>query len=50
MNISQTPYFGLGIVIAPKTKYNNGHLIINFLIWEINIRWGKLPDEFSSGI
>jgi hypothetical protein len=44
MTISRTPYFGLGIVFAPKTKENNGHIIINFLVWEINFQWGHVND------
>jgi hypothetical protein len=41
MHISKTPYYGLGIILAPKTKQTNGHLIINVLMWEINFVWGK---------
>ena len=41
MQINKTPYFGLGIIIAPKTKKSNGHVIINIFIWEININWGN---------
>jgi hypothetical protein len=40
--IGRTPYMGLGILYAPKSLINKGHIIINFLIWEINIQWGKL--------
>lgn len=36
-----TPYFGLGIIIAPKTKQFKGHIVINVLVWEINLQWGK---------
>lgn len=43
MHISRTHYIGLGIIFVPKTKYSNFHLIINFLVWEINI--GKAEYE-----
>ena len=41
IEINKTPYFGIGIVIAPKTKYFKGHIIINFIVWEVNFNWGK---------
>lgn len=44
MQINRTPYIGLGIIYAPKSLINNGHIIINLLIWEINISWGKFHD------
>lgn len=45
MAISRTHYIGFGVIIAPKTKTHAGHIIVNFLVWEINIRWGKDADE-----
>lgn len=45
MTISRTPYVGFGVIIAPKNKVYAGHIIVNFLIWEINIKWGKDADE-----
>jgi hypothetical protein len=44
MTISRTPYFGLGIIFTPKKKTNNGHLIVNLLVWEINLQWGKVEE------
>ena len=41
MTISKTVYFGLGIIIAPKSKEYKGNVCINFLWWEINIGWSK---------
>jgi len=41
MAITRTHYIGLGIVFAPKSKDYKGHIIINFLVWEINIHWGS---------
>ena len=41
-HIGKTPYLGLGILYAPKSLINKGHVIINFIVWEINISWGKL--------
>lgn len=47
MTISRTPYMGFGFLIAPKSKDYAGHIILNFLVWELNIRWGKDADEIS---
>jgi hypothetical protein len=47
MTISRTPYFGLGVVIAPKSKMFAGHIIINFLVWEVNIKIGSDLDELA---
>ena len=41
IQVNKTNYFGLGIIIAPKTRNFKGHIIINFIVWEINIQWGK---------
>lgn len=40
MTIGRSTYFGLGIIFAPKNEHNGGAIIINFLIWEIAIKWG----------
>jgi hypothetical protein len=44
INIARTPYFGLGVIFTPKTKTNNGHIIVNLLIWELNLQWGKVEE------
>jgi hypothetical protein len=41
-HIGKTPYLGFGILYAPKSLINKGHVIINFIVWEINISWGNL--------
>jgi hypothetical protein len=38
--INRSPYFGFGIIFAPKSEEYSSGLIINFMVWEFNYRWG----------
>lgn len=39
MTINRTEYIGFGIIYAPKTYIANGSIVINFLIWELQVQW-----------
>jgi hypothetical protein len=41
MTISKSHYWGIGIIFAPKSEDYSAGLVINFLCWEVNFRWGQ---------
>ena len=47
MKMHRSQYFGFGIIYAPKSEDYSAGLIINFMFWEFNFRWGfsKLKEE-----
>ena len=47
MTISRSYYWGFGIIFAPKSEDYSAGLVINFLCWEFNFKWGfsKLKEE-----
>lgn len=47
MTVTRSNYWGLGVIIAPKSNEYTAGLVINFLCWEFNFRWGfsKLEEK-----
>lgn len=43
--INKSAYFGFGIIFAPKSDEYSAGLIINFMFWELNYRWGMSKQD-----
>ena len=45
--INRSPYFGFGIIIAPKSAEYAAGIVINFMFWEFSHHWGLSTDEID---